>query len=533
METTLSKRRLHKRRIVATSLIGVALTAAVAPRRCRRGARPAARGTDERSKRPNIVVVMTDDQRLDEMGFMPKTRKLIGKRGTTFENEVVSYSLCCPSRSTYVTGQYAHNHGVTDNVPPWGGYSQFDFRNALGVWMQDAGYTTAHIGKQLNGYGSDGQYGSVGSDAPVPPGYDDWFATIDPSTYQMYGFSVQDNDWRVDYPATEAVENYQATVLGDRAVADIERFAPRHKPFFLTVAPSSPHFEVSNPYGGPRAAPADEGLYAGLEVEPDPSFDEENVSDKPSVITRWPRLTDEDKATIEQRARDRAEAIKSIDDMVGRIVDALRDSGQLDNTVIMFTSDNGYMMGEHRMFGEKVVPYEPSIRVPLLVRGPGFPAGAHRKQLVSNIDFAPTITALAGADAGLKMDGESLLPFARDPKHRKNRVIGLEAAFHEITGPLVQLIPKYADYNVFFDGVRTPRFMAADYYRDVDGNLASEDELYDLVKDPHQMKSVHARPRYAETHDDLLRLTRKLKRCDGKECRLSYPDGSARNSAQE
>ena len=516
MDKGLSTQRPFKHRIVSISLIAVALTA-LAP-----AAQALAGQAGERSERPNVVVVMTDDQRLDEMRFMPKTRELIGKAGTTFDSEVVSYSLCCPSRSTFLTGQYAHNHGVTDNVPPWGGYSKFDFSNALGVWLQDAGYNTAHIGKQLNGYGSDGQYGEEESGAPKPPGYDDWFATIDPSTYQMYGFSVQDNDQRVEFPAAETVENYQTTVLGDRAVADIQRFAPQEKPFFLTVAPSSPHFEIANPYGGPRAAPSDEGLYAGLEFEPDPSFDEVNVSDKPSVITRWPRLTDEDKAIIEGRARDRAEAIKSIDDMVGRIVDGLRASGELDNTVVMFTSDNGYVMGEHRMFGEKVVPYEPSIRVPLLARGPGFPAGAHRKQLVSNIDFAPTITALAGAEAGVKMDGESLLPFAEDPKHRKNRAIGLEASFHEISGPLAELLPRYADFNVFFNGVRTSQFMAAHYYKDVNANPASEDELYDLVSDPNQMRSVHSSRRYAKTHDRLLALTRKLRRCDGRGCRLSY-----------
>jgi arylsulfatase A-like enzyme len=486
----------------------------------------AAAGTDARAserpdhssarQRPNVVVVMTDDQRLDEMRFMPKTRELIGEPGTTFDNEVVSYSLCCPARATFLTGQYAHNNQVQDNVPPWGGYGKFDFSNALGVWLQEAGYNTAHLGKMLNGYGSDSP------SAPVPRGYDDWFATIDPLTYQMYGFRVQDNDTVVSYPLAQTTENYQATVLGDRAVANIAKYVPRRRPFFMQVAPSSPHFEITNVDGGPRAAPADEGLYADLPFNPAPSFDEADTSDKPSVTTHWPRLSDGDKATIAERFRDRAEAIKSLDDMVGRIVDALRETGELGNTVIMFTSDNGYLMGEHRWFGEKVVPYEASIRVPLLIRGPGFPRGVHREQLVSTTDFAPTIIQLADAKARLVIDGESLLPFAKNPGYRRNRAIGLEATFHQLTGQLLALLPRYAGVNIFFDGVRSNRFMYAHYHKDVSAAPADENELYDLEEDPYELRSAHENPKYAQTRIRLERLTRELANCKGKGCWLSF-----------
>src|SRR5829696_5871671 len=185
--------------------------------------------------RPNVVVIMTDDQTLEQMRVLTKTRQLIGDQGTTFRNFYCSFPLCAPSRATFLTGQYAHNHGVLSNSPPNGGYTALNHNNTLPLWLQDAGYFTGHIGKYLNGYGRD--------TAPtlVPPGWTDWQGLVDNSTYKFYNYTINDNGTLVNYGETEA--DYQTDVLTNRAVATIDE-AVLDQPFFLSVAPVSPHIEA-------------------------------------------------------------------------------------------------------------------------------------------------------------------------------------------------------------------------------------------------------------------------------------------------
>ena len=471
--------------------------------------------------KPNVVVVMTDDQRHDEMWAMPLTRKLIGDQGTTFRNSLSTYPLCCPSRSTFLTGQYMHNHGVRDNSPPDGGFDALDFSNALGVWMQSAGYRTAHIGKMLNGYGV--RYDVANPQtlinfAPTPPGWNDWFATIDPTTYQVFETIVQDNG--LIHPL--GLLKHSTDGIADRAVKDVKAWAPSDQPFFLSLAPSAPHGEVIDPDGGPRASARNDGLFAGLPFKPDPSFDEADVSDKPSLIRQFKRFTPDEKGKIAQRGRDRLEALQDVDDLVARLVAALDRAGELDNTIIIYTSDNGFFSGEHRFFSEKVAPYEPSVRVPLLIRGPGFPAAARRNQLVANIDLAPTIVTLAGATAGRAMDGESLLPYAAKPRHRRHRSIGIEASMPAPSGLLAIYARRYAGINIFYDGVRTQRYKYVEYYKDVTGKPAHEEELYDLQTDPHELHSLHADPKHLALKARLKTELDALRDCKARACVRRY-----------
>jgi arylsulfatase A-like enzyme len=468
-------------------------------------------------ERPNVIVVMTDDQRVWDMEAMPLTRRLIGERGTTFENAVATYPLCCPSRSTFLSGQYEHNHGVLGNHAPEGGYAKFDFSNALGVWLQAAGYRTAHVGKQLNEYGSPLQP----DQDPVPPGYDDWFATRDPTTYSMYNYVVQDNGLR--RPFGEMPADYQTDVLVGRAVENIRAWAPADTPFFMHFAPSAPHWELYDSESGPRAAPRHEGEFSGHPFHPRASFNERDVSDKPSVVHHYAAIDAELEQTISNDHRTRLASLLAIDEGVKRIVDELEQAGELDDTVIVFTSDNGYLHGEHRMPSEKVVPYEESIRVPLLMRGPGFPAGARRDQLIGNIDLAPTIVALAGAGAGRVMDGESLLPFARAPGHRAKRSLVLEADFHQVPASFAPFVPEYhRETNVFYDGIRTNRYKYVHWFLDVNAEPANEEELYDLHADPFELDSLHASPRHAPLKKALKRELATFKGCSGANCRSSY-----------
>ena len=476
-----------------------------------------AAGAGAAQEKPNVIVVMTDDQRLWDMEAMPLTNRLVGEAGTTFENAFSTYPLCCPSRSTFLSGQYEHNHGVMDNDAPEGGYSKFDFSNALGVWLQAAGYRTAHIGKQLNEYG----VATQPTQQQVPPGYDDWFATRDPTTYSMYNYVVQDNAIRRPYGELPA--DYQTDVLADRAVQDIREWAPGDRPFFIHLATSAVHWELYDAEKGPRAAPRHEGTFADHVFRPRGSYDEEDVSDKPSIVRHYERIDPELGRKIAEDNRARLKALQAVDEAVARVVQELEAAGELDRTLLVFTSDNGYLHGEHRFPSEKVVPYEESIRVPLLIRGPGFPRGATRRQLVGNVDLAPTIVELAGAAPGRVMDGESLLPFARSAGHRPARSIALEADFPEVSGTTSVVVPAYHQgVNVFYDGIRTSRYKYVHWFRDVEGEPANEEELYDLETDPFELQSLHASTGHAAVKAALRRELDALKDCAGETCRRTF-----------
>ena len=181
------------------------------------------------SGRANVVVLMTDDQTVGDLRGMARTRALIARRGVSFRRSYVSYPVCCPSRATYLSGQYPHNHGVLGLYPPTGGYGRFDKRNSLPVWLARAGYHSAHIGKFLNGYGSD-------SPADVPPGWSEWYGAVDPTTYRMWGFTLNENGSRRTYgsPFFEDPRLYQTDVYHRKAVDFIERRA-RQAPAVLPV----------------------------------------------------------------------------------------------------------------------------------------------------------------------------------------------------------------------------------------------------------------------------------------------------------
>ena len=451
--------------------------------------RAAARPAAGDKGRPNILVIMTDDQRLDQMRALPKTRALLGARGTTFDNSFVDVSLCCPSRSTFLTGQYAHNHGVQANGGPHGGYPHLDHSNTLAVWLQEAGYYTAHVGKYLNNYG-------VESPAP-PPGWSRWFGLIDPSTYRMYGYTVSDDGRPVGY--LESPKDYQTDVLAAKAEEILRARAGTGQPFFLTVAPIAPHLErLGHKQTPPRAAPRHRGQFAHEELPAAAAFDEGDVADKPAHVRKLPPLTPEQQALITETYRAQLASLLAVDDLVERLVKALEATGQLDRTVIVFTSDNGFFLGEHRVPEGKYLPYEESIRVPLIIRGGGFPAGAHVAQMVSNVDLAPTIVALTGARARRVMDGRPLLPLALDPHQGKDRTLLIEG-YGEGKGK-----PP-------FTAVRDPRWLYAEYKN-------GDQELYDLQRDPAELRSLHADSGAAAVRQDLARRLARLRTCAGASC---------------
>src|SRR4051795_5575929 len=445
-----------------------------------------------KQKRPNIVLIMDDDQSAEQQRFLTKTNAAIGQHGVTFDNSFVNYSLCCPSRSTMLTGQYAHNHGVRGNSLPSGGYSKLapTIGNTMPVWLQLSGYYTAHIGKFLNGYGT------TSPDNEVPPGWNEWYGSIDDpdaftgGTYTAYGYTLNENGQIVHYGSTpDAVDpaTYQTDVYSQKAADFIRRRAPSRKPFYLSVAPRDPHGEAAScdcAGNNPRAAPRYEGKLAGLTAPRDPSFNEANVSDKPSNIKNLPLLTPTQVGNVDARYRARAEAVLGVDDLVQNVVGTLKATGELKDTVLIFTSDNGFFHGEHRVPQGKVRVYEPSIRVPLLIRAPGMPKGVHRAQPVGNVDLAPTILDFARAKPGRKEDGMSLVPIMERKRDFPGRAMDLETYFP----PNTTEAPEDPPLN--YQGVRTDRYLYNAYG-------TGERELYDLRADPFELQNAASNPAYA------------------------------------
>ncbi len=441
---------------------------------------------------PNVVVIETDDQTAESMRVMTRTQALLGLEGTTFANSFVSLSLCCPSRATLLTGRYAHNHGVRDIKPPYGGYEGLDHSETLAVWLQRAGYATVHLGKYLNHYGRR-------NPLEVPGGWSEWHGLVDPSTYSYYRYVFNDDGVLHKYGRV-----YQTDVITERAEEIVSRRAASPQPFFLYVGYLAPHNglprEPGDPPGMPTpvAAPRHAGAFAGTSFPRVPSFDEWDVRDKPRSMRR-PWLTWAKELAIDSHYRQELESLLAVDEGVERIVEALRRSGELEDTLIVFTSDNGFMHGEHRIPSGKVVPYEPSIRVPLLMRGPGVPRGVRADRLAANVDLAPTIMDVTGAQAPWAPDGLSLLSPAAP------RDILLEGPARKRDGA-----PRFA-------GLRTQRYK---YVRRITGAV----ELYDLARDPHELRNLAGRRPGLEARM-ALRLAR-LRTCAGASC-LSAPARAA------
>lgn len=340
-----------------------------------------------RDRPPDVVVILTDDQRWDTLWAMPALQRLLVDQGVTYTTAFVPTAVCCPSRASLLTGRYAHAHGVWRNAPPLGGAATFDDGETLATWLDGLGYRTGLVGKYLNGH--DG--------SSIPPGWDRWFVRFGPSAYYDYtvnddgeirSFGSETTDYLTDVLATEAVRFVEAT--------------PVDEPLFLLLAPPVPH---------EPAIPAErhEGAFAGIAPWRPPSFDERDVSDKPGYVRRQDRLGSEERRAIDLFRQRQLESLLAVDEMVAAVMEAIARTGRLGSTLIAYTSDNGMLWGEHRL-RRKNMPYEAASHVPLVVRWDGVvPAGTVDGRLVAaNVDLAATVLEAAGASAE-GLDGRSLL----------------------------------------------------------------------------------------------------------------------------
>jgi len=519
---------------------------------------------------PNFVVIQTDDETLDQLytvfnaggidiPAMPNTLSMIAGRGITFNRYYVSYPLCCPSRVSLMTGRYAHNTNVRGNVQPNGGYLGFKSRGAfthnIATWLQGAGYRTIHIGKFLNGYG-DEPYDN-GTD--VPPGWSAWHTVENADTHHyFYGYSLNDNgtidgpfgdsgSWDTreygerDYfgcPTTTIEDKaclYETDVLTRIAWEELNGTSPE-QPFYLQLDYTAPHGDFRRP-AGPEPAPRQYTLFDGAPFPHDreEGFNEGNVNDKPRFIREAPYLSLNDIHTYRVYYQKALASLRAIDDGVKVVLDTLGSQHRLSNTYVIFTSDNGFFYGEHRLTGGKFLAYEPATHLPLLIRGPGIKPGTSTGELAGNIDITPTILELAGVTPDKSIDGTSLTPFFRDPSLRTRRPFLFESFVQtddvEANGePTAQRAVKEvsarrndgtAQASIVappkdYEGIRLGPYK---YIEWPDG----EKELYDINKDPNELNNIVRVPNYfpirAFLHAQLIRL----EACVGRTCRETAP----------
>ncbi len=437
---------------------------------CRRPAAPPA------ASPPNIILIITDDQRWDEVHLIPGTTvtamPIVESRlldnGVEFTNSFVTTSLCCPNRATILTGLYAFHHGVLDNRAPHGGATVFNDSTTLATRLQEAGYQTALVGKYLNDYELM---------APrVPPGWNRWAvfagARLHPKYYHYQLTNEAGNSLRYGSLASD----YSSDVLTQKAIAFITKASSDKVPFFLEVSYYAPHIP---------AVPArrHSGLLSDLPPIHSPSFNEENMKDKIGWLRKLPPLTDSQIRLIDERRTRIFETLLAVDEGVEAIMDRLQALMIADNTVVFFTSDNGYVHGEHRLFKGKRCPYEECLRVPLIIRAPMFISSPqHDSRMVLSMDLFPTILELAGTSVPREIDGKSLLPL-------------LQGSSEDLRSDFLfenwHFYPEGGNYFPTNVGIRTTRWVYAEFPR------TGEEELYNLERDPYELQNVAGDPAHA------------------------------------
>ena len=459
------------------------------------GSKP--RNTGVLTAKPNIVFILADDMRKDDLKYMQKTRSVLKTKGMSFENAFVSNSLCCPARATIMRGQYSHNTEVWSNMANtseggWKAYRKNGLeQDNVATRLDAAGYRTGLFGKYFNGYNQGNTY--------VPPGWDRWFAA---GAYRYFDYDANDQGTIRHFGTSDS--DYVTDVVGGKAKTFISTSAAQGKPFFAYVAPIAPH-EPATP------APRDRHSYDDLKPPHPPSFNERDVSDKPPWIRTRLTLTPDKIAKINKRHEARVETLQSLDDMVAGIVRKLKDRGVMGNTYVFFTSDNGWAEGEHRRPAGKANPYEEDVRMPLLARGPGVAAGSNTYKPALNTDYLPTFADLACSSSSscdtqnwrYVPDGRSLLPVLKGNATTWRSAVLLEG--HQ--GPWKHAVPAYA-------GIRTVDAHERKYLEHETG----ERELYYLGSDPHELNN-----RYPATMPSagLVSRLHALKTCAADSCRAA------------
>ena len=447
--------------------------------------------SDRQRRSPNIIFILIDDLRWDDLGVAghpfvktPNIDRIAGE-GALFRNAFITAPLCSPSRASFLTGQYAHTHGITDNVDRSAASHKLI---TFPLLLQQSGYTTAFIGKW-----------HMGNDDSQRPGFDRWISFKGQGSY----LDPEINEDGKDVKAA----GYITDLLNGYAVEFIKR---RHdRPYLVYLAHKAIHPEVMQHDDGSvnlahaeRFIPAERhrNLFTGEKIRRRASAMRPPVG-KPALerkIGDLPALG-ADTGTRDEAVLGRLRSLMAIEEGVGEIFKALKETGQLNNTVIVFTSDNGYFYGEHGLSVERRLAYEESVRMPLLIRYPAVvKAGTVRDEFALNIDLAPTLLELAGASASTAMEGRSLVPLLKGekPDWRKSFLIEYYSD---------RVFPRIRQMG--YKAVRNERWKYINYFE-----LEGMDELYDLRADPYEMRNIIRQPGAAKILDGLkLEMKRLLK----------------------
>lgn len=436
---------------------------------------------------PNFVFLLTDDLDSAEISVMPRLKSLLIDQGTSLTNYNVSVSWCCPSRATTLRGQYAHNTQIWSNSAPNGGFGRFYTRkledSTIATWLQSAGYRTGLFGKYLNGYPEQAPVKKT----YVPPGWTTWDVPAAGSPYHQFNYTLNKNG------ALEHHGSKPKDYLTDVLNLDVRKFitAPSSQPFFAYVG-------VYNPHSPATPAPRHANLFNNVKAPHTPSYNEQDLTGKPTEVRRLQPIAPNEEKSWDELYRNRLRSLQSVDDMIGDLINTLRQSGKLDNTYFIFTSDNGFHIGQHRMPPGKNTAYDEDTRVPFVVRGPAVPAGRSVGKLAGNVDVAPTVADLADAKSPGFVDGRSLVPLMRAGTPKKWRQAFLVEHGH---GPgtkpplkppasgvleppeLLSSSKREKFYLAPFEGLKTERYSYVQY-------STGERELYDLVNDPYELHNL-------------------------------------------
>jgi arylsulfatase A-like enzyme len=508
-------------------------------------------------KLPNVVMIVSDD--LDQAsldlllanGKLPNIQNYIINHGTRFTQSYVGNALCGPSRATFLTGQYSHNNLVNTNANCMGKFAPHA-ASTIGTAMKTAGYRTGYFGKYLNGYGPNTYHA---------PGWDEWQVMTDATVYWLWGFTLVKyitpaaTTTLVQYgggSTARSATNYQTDVLASLGSTFINTWADTSgtKPFFLVEMPLAPHVEVlpgqsfnsytlelqlrtrpaSKYYGTLRKTLSGGGVDDYTPISPAfelpkfsaPSFNETDITDKPSWVSAWPVMDATNINYTRRQYLDRLEAILSVDDMVGTIYAALTAKGVVDNTLVLLTGDNGFMLGEHRL-NNKMFPYEESIRVPLIASC-GAPSGVVEDRFVSNIDLAPTIADYGKAVTLANADGRSfrgILERASVPSWRSRVMV---EHWFEPAGAQFNDCPDHALVRTS-SSEATPNHKYVEYYGTSgtinQSSVPNDFEQYDLPADPYEVQSVSKNASYAPQRAALAPELKALRLCAAATCRSS------------
>ena len=461
---------------------------------------------------PNIVMIMADD--LDEVSTdltaFPHIKELMS-RGTTFGNFVVTDSWCCPSRTSILLSQYVHSHGVQTNSDPDGGFDKFlakgEQKSTIGTWLQDAGYDTAMVGKFLNAYPgkSDPTY--------VPPGWSDWVAGTGQGMYNQFNYRLVVNG--VAERHGHQPQDYLDDVLTTKADQFITT-RPKGKPFFLYLTPLAPHLPAT-------AAPRYANAFPNAAVPRTAAFNQADVSGEPRYLSRREKLTPKQVKAQDTTYRQRLRSLLAVDDMIASVQKTLVETGRAQNTYFVFTSDNGFHMGQHRLSAGKTTPYEDDIKVPMIITGPGIPAGRKVEDIGSTVDLGPTFADLAGAKVPGTVEGRSLVPLLRGghPSDWRSAALVEFYSGHPADDPQgpdcdtalgLGRIP-HCPAPPSWAAIRTARYTYVEY-------VTGERQLFDRQTDPLELRNVvtSADPRLVK---DLAGKLAGLRACSGPTCRTA------------